>query len=420
MLLERIAGGEQGAKLRAQVATWHRGATREQVEEAFQEACARAYRACRGETEGEVFTWLRTTTHRHLGRMQERARREILIDAPDAVVDETHRSLRSPEEQLIDRENQAEIERMTRAVLMSLSDRQSQIAVLHSHGMRRVQIAAHLGVTERSVKRALERIMAVGRKELVRLAGPGCESGEGLVARFAFGLASTEEANQARVHLASCARCGALYQRLDLLREKVAVLVPIPATTRDHGFVDRWVDAAADVLSGIKRQATDSALQLKQYVSGEYDYPVIDPTALAGVRPGAAAAAVAGCLAIGGGATYCVQQGVDPIAGLGAITAPDRHQKVRSAQRARAPRAPAPPVVAPAVPRATPTPTPAVAQPAAQPTTATSQTPQTPPPAAVEEFDPLGSGGASVEQQPAPSTEPAAAQAGGGSEFGGP
>jgi RNA polymerase sigma factor (sigma-70 family) len=418
MLLERIVAGEQGAKLRSQVAAWHRGATSEQVEEAFQEACARAYRACRGETEGEVFTWLRTTTHRHLGRMQQRARREIPVDAPDAVFDETRRSLRSPEEQLIDRENQAEIERMIRAVLTRLSDRQSQIAVLHSHGMRRLQIAAHLGVTERSVKRALERIMAVGRKELVRLAGPGCESGEGLVARFAFGLASTEEATQARVHLASCSRCRVLYERLDLLREKVAVLIPVPAMTYDHGFVDRWLHAAADVLSGVKRHATESAVQLKQYVSGGYDYPVIDPTALAGVRPGAAAAAVAGCLAIGGGATYCVQQGVDPIAGLGAITGPDRHQKVRSLQRARLPRAPTPPVVAPTVPRPTPTPTPAVRQPAVQPATATTQTP--PPPAAVEEFDPVGAEGASVEQQPSPSTEPAAAPAAGGSEFGGP
>ena len=41
-----------------------------------------------------------------------------------------------------------------------------------------------------------------------------------------------------------------------------------------------------------------------------------DPTPLAAVRPGAAAAAVAGCLAVGGGTTLCVTQGVDPIGGL--------------------------------------------------------------------------------------------------------
>ena len=41
-------------------------------------------------------------------------------------------------------------------------------------------------------------------------------------------------------------------------------------------------------------------------------YRVADPTPLAGVRPGAAAATVASCLALGGGATYCVERGIDP------------------------------------------------------------------------------------------------------------
>jgi DNA-directed RNA polymerase specialized sigma24 family protein len=63
-LIVQIAGGELGAKLRSQVKRWHPGATRDQVEDAFQEACARAERSCRGQSEGEVFTWLRTTTFR--------------------------------------------------------------------------------------------------------------------------------------------------------------------------------------------------------------------------------------------------------------------------------------------------------------------------------------------------------------------
>lgn len=62
-------------------------------------------------------------------------------------------------------------------------ERQRAIAALYSHGRRRPEIAEHLGMTPRSVKRALERIMAVSREELVRLAGHGCESGESLVAR---------------------------------------------------------------------------------------------------------------------------------------------------------------------------------------------------------------------------------------------
>ena len=87
----------------------------------------------------------------------------------------------------------------------------------------------HLGMTQRSVKRALERIMALGRAELVRLAGHGCGSGERLVSRLAFGLASEREIRAAQLHLATCPRCGALYERLDLWREKVAASLPIPA-----------------------------------------------------------------------------------------------------------------------------------------------------------------------------------------------
>ena len=61
---------------------------------------------------------------------------------------------------------------------------------------------------------------------------------------------------------------------------------------------------------------------------------VADPTPLAGLRPGAAAAAIAGCLAIGGGATYCAEQGVNPIRGR------DRFRVARArTQAARRPAA---------------------------------------------------------------------------------
>jgi hypothetical protein len=66
-LLEAIAGGRRGEQLRATVASWNRGATREQIDEAFQEACVRAARWCSGQTMGEVYVWLRTTTHRQTG-----------------------------------------------------------------------------------------------------------------------------------------------------------------------------------------------------------------------------------------------------------------------------------------------------------------------------------------------------------------
>ena len=38
-MIEQIAAGELGTKLRSQVVTWHPGATRDELDEAFQEAC---------------------------------------------------------------------------------------------------------------------------------------------------------------------------------------------------------------------------------------------------------------------------------------------------------------------------------------------------------------------------------------------
>jgi DNA-directed RNA polymerase specialized sigma24 family protein len=71
--------------MRSQLAGWHPRATREQVDDAFQEACLRAVERCRAVSQGEVFTWLRTTAHRQLLNMERRARREVLVEDPDAL-----------------------------------------------------------------------------------------------------------------------------------------------------------------------------------------------------------------------------------------------------------------------------------------------------------------------------------------------
>jgi len=79
-----------------------------------------AERGCRGQTEGEVFTWLRTTTHHELGhkqrRTRSRARRELVdVTAPEFAIADA--AALAPDEQLIEREDQAEVERVARAVL---------------------------------------------------------------------------------------------------------------------------------------------------------------------------------------------------------------------------------------------------------------------------------------------------------------
>jgi RNA polymerase sigma factor (sigma-70 family) len=267
-LLEEIVSGQRGDALRAQVAAWNREATWEQVEEAFQEACARATRLCTGQTMGEVYTWLRTTTHREVGDMRERVKREIPVDVSNAALESTDASLASPVDVLIEREDRVELNRLTFALLDRLAERERQIAVLHSHGLERKEIARHMGVTPRIVKRSVEEILAAGRDQLVRLVGFGCAEGHELVSRYAFGLAATREARRAQAHLTTCARCGAMYERLDVWRERVAALLPVPPVVESHAHVaERVIHAGADALSSGPSPATASPTGLRRHLA---------------------------------------------------------------------------------------------------------------------------------------------------------
>ena len=209
-------------------------------------------------------------------------------------------------------------------------ERERHIAVLHSHGFARKEIAGRMGVTPRIVKRSVEEILATGRQQLTRLVGYGCADGHDLVSRYAFGLGSPREARRAQLHLTTCDRCGSMFERLDLWRERVAALVPIPPAVEVHGdAIERVLHAGTDAVSatqpaagehavGARSHLSDAIAQAREHATSVY-YRVIDPTPLVGVRPGAVAAAVAGCIAVGGGATYCVQQNADPLAVFGGL-----------------------------------------------------------------------------------------------------
>ena len=251
-------------------------------------------------------------------------------------------------------------------------------------------------MTPRIVKRSVEAILATGRDQLVRLVGFGCPDGHELVARYAFGLAASREARRAQLHLVSCARCGTMYERLDGWRERVAALLPVPPAVEAHADIaERVVQAGADALSsgqppapaGLRRHLADAVAHAREQATAAY-YRSVDPTPLAGARPGAVAAVVASCLAVGGGTTYyCVEQGADPFAALAGLTRSQEREPKPKPQRARARAAqtPAPPAATPTVtarrrrrrrrrrrpaagstPQATPTPTPAPPPPAPQ------------------------------------------------------
>src|SRR3954465_11517803 len=121
--LVEIAGGHRAVQWRGQVAAAKRGATREQIEEAFQEACLRAGRGCRGQTMGEVYKWLLKTTDSLVDDARARLKREVLVDHSAPAFQRPDPSLAPPDEVLIKREERAELKHLTPGILDCLGGR---------------------------------------------------------------------------------------------------------------------------------------------------------------------------------------------------------------------------------------------------------------------------------------------------------
>lgn len=422
----QIAGDRNAHRIREQVRGQWPEATDEQFADAFQEALAEATSDCRGRSEGEVYQWLRVATQRKVGRTVQRERRQVLGTDDTVSIDARDSDGETPEELVLERSGREDCARLSAAVLETLSDAQVRVAALHGRGYERIEIASQLGMTPRMVKRTMEGILARGRDELARLAGSGCAFGGPLVSRYAFGLASTKDARRAQLHLAGCPDCGAMYERLDVWRESVAAITPFPAVEAiEPGTVEHSLHHASHGVARVREHLSDAAGQLKQHLS-TVAVRTNDPTPLAGARPGAAAAAIAGCLAIGTGATYCVERGASPVSALSSLVAPAEAEKppdppMKRRQRTRS----APPVaVTPTAPPAT---TPPATTTETKPASQTAQPKQEPaplPPAPEDEFEPSsptgGSSSASSQSTPSVERKPAPVPENSPPEFGGP
>jgi RNA polymerase sigma factor (sigma-70 family) len=440
-LLRPYVRGERGGKLRSQLAALHPEASEKRIEDAIQDACDLFVDKAAGITaQGQVYSWLRTTAHRLLNRDDEHHLRELPVDPSHASLREVPAADPGPAEETIAQEDETELVALVREVSDSLPERKREILALYGAGYKRPEIASRLGLSERAVKRDLLEIMDEARAAIARKAGGGCMRGEPLVLRFAYGLASGAEAEQARLHMKGCHRCGMLWERLDAWREKAAILLPAPAIERaSPGFLGRLAHRTVDGLASVKQQVLGGASQAKQQVAAGASqvkqqaattyYRAVDPTPLAGARPGTVAAVLVSCVTIGGSAaTYCAQNSLDPIgAAAGLIGAGEEEPKTPSeSPPSEPPESTA--VVPPAL-------TPEVEQPVAEsePTPAPEEepkpTPEPPPPPPEQSFEPASpdypATEAEAEYQPpetssTASTRPAPVSGGGAPQFGGP
>jgi DNA-directed RNA polymerase specialized sigma24 family protein len=413
--LESVVTGFRGRTLRAQLAAKHPARATDEIDDAIQTACEAFIDETDGiDAPGQVYKWIRTAAHRVLHREDDRLARQVPTDPTSDTLGAVAATGPGPAQQVINREDDSDLTTLAKTVASGLAlQRQRDVLALYGAGYKRPEIATHLGVRERVVKRDLLEILDRTRGALARLAGGGCEAGEPLIVRFACGLATPVEESQAQLHLARCQRCTQFHERLHLWREKVGAILPIPASAHaDPGVLERTLHKTADGLGSLRQHLTDGGTQIKQQATATY-YRAADPTPLAGARPGAVAAVVAGCLAVGTGTYTCVEQGINPLTSLPGLgeQAPE--------QRATTPPETPPIEQAPVVPQ-----TPVAVEPVPTPeAVSTSPPPEpvepAPQPPPEQTFEPSSSAySPPTSQQSSTPTAPApVADGGGSSEF---
>ena len=302
------------------------------------------------------------------------ARRRVTFDPTAGPLPAMPSASPSPEEAVL----AADEARRLRMLIDELGGAERAVLKLRLDlGLDPPEIRERLGLSERQYRRVAERASrALARQCAEYGSGAWARRKRSLLSACALGVASERQRARAQELLDSDPACRAIMGELRELAGRAAAMLPMP------------VAAEPGLLAGVK-----------QHVAAAY-VRVMDPTPLAGARPGAVATVVAGCIAAGGGA-YCAVEGVPgpvkPV--LGEDDRADRAEEPAAPMRTAPEPQAAPPPVAPQP--AEPSPAPPAAPPA-----------QAPPPAPEQEFTPA----------PAPAAPPPApaapATSGGGSEFG--
>jgi RNA polymerase sigma factor (sigma-70 family) len=306
-----------------------------------------------------------------------------------------------------------------REIVAELPERQQAIVKLRFYFDRTPgEIQQYLDITERAYRRELERALrhVAERYELVR-EGRFCESRRSVILAYVGGFAGPSRAVEARNHLATCPGCAHWAAELREATQRGAALLPTPALLGERGELGRIGEAAA----ALREAIADMAGSAKQHALSLVARA--DPSAAGyatAVRPGAVAAAVAGCVALAGGTTYCVVEGVpQPLRSI--LRPADGEPK-----RAERPKPKAPRTSATVQPQRTPTPRAVVATPTPTERASRRREPArrsptpvpTAPPAPVQEFglegsgEPATSGGGTPSNSPPASTAPSAAPPG--------
>ena len=308
------------------------------------------------------------------------------------------------------------------AIIASLSATGRLVAKLRfDWGLSAGEISELTGLDRRRCYKEIERATAQLRKGGRRVRrGEHVRGYEKLLRRFFAGTATEAERAEATslIEHSSHARMIAVQMFRDA--REVGALLPAPALGDQHAH-----GTALELLSATKQHLLDGLTGAKQQATAAYVRASEVPQQLgqhaSALRPGAAAMAITGCLAVGSGTAACLIEGVNPVRPLydtlDTGSAEPKEKADRPAEDAK-PTAPSPTATPSPLPSqpdsATPQPTPTQsAQPASPSPSPTAPSPSqaAPSPAAPQrdfEFE---------QSRPTTPPAPAAAPQQGSGEF---
>lgn len=404
----------RGRVLSSLASTQGRSLTSEDREDLYQEAwaCAAEYRR-QGNEIDDLSAFLKTVANRR-ALNRRRDRHDETVDPEAAVFLDVEDQRPGPE---------AAIEtRIDALAIWQIADSLSELEtkVLEQRYWQERQpkeIMADLGLDRhrfnRTVAAAVEKVSGT-----LRFPEEWVEERRQLLVRCVAETATEEEVHTARALVRSDPKVRAMLRELRASTRVAAAILPVPTLIGSQPTSGSVAEQAVTAFHTAKGHATSLFSRLT------------DPTPLAGVRPGAATAAIAGCLAVGGGATYCATEGLpDPIKPVFGIEQPEpKKSEEPKAERPELPpaQAPAPSSLpTPAPPEDSPPPTPAPRSPQPEPQVREQPPPPPAPVQAAREFGPeqaappsTSSGSTESFGAPAPPSPAPSGSGGGGGEFG--
>lgn len=218
-----------------------------EVEDAVDHAIAEAARAMHATREQAIYEYLRTAAHRVLLRRKERAGRVSAPLATDLDFDRLLGNSLTPEDVLLAKEHRS----VVLDLVSELDDRTLAVMRLkHVEGLERKEVAARLGLSEKAVKKAIEKGLRACRERYdTAVEGALCVDRKQAIEAFERGEADARQARQARQHLDHCASCGARHRAVTATQRAAAAFVPLPLLATHSGLIGGVVRAAKRLLT---------------------------------------------------------------------------------------------------------------------------------------------------------------------------